>query len=495
MKKIYSLMFIAVLAAISLTSCDEKYNGIETKEGKLSFENFEASVYNAENVIESRAAKVDVSSFTVVVNDNKTGEAVASWVYSELPEVVSLPLGDYKVKVYNAELQNAAWEAPYFYGEQSFTIVKNDITKVEPVVCKLSNLKVTIKYSDELKYAIGDGADVKVNVKVGENSSLDFAYGEERAGYFRCDADNKSLVATFSGTVDGCYVSEFKVISDVAVGQHRIITFSLKTAPEITDESGLIGTTGLSLNASVSIEDLLRDVVVEEELVQPDDFMTLSESELSFSMKAGSKNVTVKSSSEWTAVSSADWCTVSPATGAAPEGKLTISVADNTVTSERTAVVTVTMGSITREIAVKQAAYSEQPSIAAPTVTSTTIDLSVANKITDASIVDVDINAPGKIANFNVKIRMSDGNGGQMDLASVGLANEFDLCNPGDLESGLAGLGLPVGSDVKGQTEMKFDISGFMPMLVAFAGNHYFELEVIDELGQSVNITLTLIVE
>ena len=31
-------MFIAVLAAISLTSCDEKYNGIETKEGKLSFE-------------------------------------------------------------------------------------------------------------------------------------------------------------------------------------------------------------------------------------------------------------------------------------------------------------------------------------------------------------------------------------------------------------------------------------------------------------------------
>lgn len=498
MKKIYNIMFMAVLTAMSLVSCDKGYEEIKVKEGKLSFENFEASVYNAEDVIESRAASaIDVNTFNVVVSDAETGTVAGSWVYGELPEIVALPLGDYIVKVYNAELQNAAWESPYFYGEQSFTIVKNDVTKVEPIVCKLSNLKVSIKYSDELKRAIGEGADVNVNVQVGEGASLDFKYGEGRAGYFRCGADNKSLVATFSGTVDGCFISEFKVISDVAPGQHRIITFSLNTAPDITDEYGFIGTTGLSLNASVTTVDLLRDIIMEEELVQPDDYMTLSESNMSFTMKAGSKDVTVKSSSEWTAVSSADWCTVSPATGVGGESKLTVSVSDNTVESERTAVVTVTMGSITREIAIKQAAYSNQPTFAAPQITSTTVDLTIANIVKADSKVDMDIVAEGKIANFHVAIRMNDGNGGLMDLESVGLANEFDLCNPGALEEmlGVNGLGLPVGEEVKGQTAVKFDISGFMKLLQAFAGNHYFDLEVVDELGQTAKATLTLTVE
>ena len=281
----------------------------------------------------------------------------------------------------------------------------------------------------------------------------------------------------------------------MAAGQHRIITFSLKSAPNISNEQGLIGTTGLSLNASVETEDMTSDVVVEEELIQPDDFMTVSETALSFSMKAGSKNVTINSSAEWVATSSASWCTLSPANGVGGESTLVVNVSDNTVEEERTAVVTIKMGEISHEIVVKQAAFVDQPTVEAPTVTSTTIDLSSSNVINAESIVDVDIDAPGVIANFNVKIKMSDGNGGIFDLGGVGLANEFDLCNPGTLEEGIKGLGLKVGDEVKGQTAMKFDISGFMPMLVAFSGEHVFELEVVDELGQSVSATITLIVE
>lgn len=499
MKKIYSIMFVAILTAISLTSCDKKFNDIKTEEGKLSFENFEASVYNAENVIESRAASVDVNTFKVVVTNVKSGAVAGSWTYSELPEVATLPLGDYKVQVYNAELQDAAWDSPYFYGEQSFTIVKNDITKVEPIVCKLNNLKVSIKYSDELRYAIGEGNDVKVNVQVGETSSLDFVYGEERAGYFKCNEDNKTLVATFSGTVEGCYVSEYKVISDVAAGQHRIITFSLNTAPEIVDEYGYISTMGASLNASVTTVDLLRDIIVEEELVQPDDFMTLSESELSFSMKAGSKNVTVKSSSEWTAVSNADWCTVSPAKGAAPESKLTVSVTDNTVESERTAVITVTMGDIQREITVKQAAYSEQPSVAAPTITSVSegIELNKECVITTTSQVKLEIQAEAGVEKLEVKIISNLLSADE--LAGMGLRQEFDLAEPGDeeLKANLISLGFPVGAEVKGVKDIiTFEISTFMGMLAQLGSDvHTFRLTVTDSVGQVTSADLILKVE
>lgn len=495
MKKILNILFVAVLSAITLSSCDKGFDNEVQAEGSLSLKDFEATVQNAEDVIESRSMSVDVSTFKVVIVNNATGAEVGSWVYRSLPEIVTLPVGSYTVKVYNTELQNAAWEAPYFYGSQDFVIKENDVTVVDDIVCTLSNLKVSIKYSDKLKAAIGTGEDVKVNVTVGENSSLDFAYGETRAGYFRCDAENKSLVATFSGTVEGYYISEYKVISDVAQGQHRIITFSLQTAPDVSDEYGAVGTTGLTLNATVTTVDMTNDVPAEEEIIQPDDFITLSDSELNYAMTASSKSVTVNASAEWTATTSADWCTVSPSKGGAGETVLTVSVSNNTVTSERTAVVTVTMGSVTREIAIKQAAYSEQPAVEGPTITSSTIDLSATNIVTASSVVDVDVLAPGKIANFHVKIKMSDGNGGVLDLSQVKLANEFDLCNPGEYKEGLVGLQLPVEDEVRGKTSMKFDISGFMSLLVIYSGDHIFEIEVIDELGQSTKATLTLKVE
>lgn len=495
MKKIIYILVISVLLSALFASCDKGFENIVNSEGKLSFQKFEATIQNGENVIESRATSIDISTFKVIVVNKTTGVEFGSWTYKNLPEIVVLPIGSYIVKVYNSELQNAAWDSPYFYGSQDFIITENDVTMVEPIVCKLSNLKVTIKYSDELKSAIGTGEDVKVNVAVGENSSLDYVYNETRAGYFRCDTENKSLVATFSGTVEGYYISEYKVISDVAAGQHRIITFSLKSAPDIFDEYGAVGTTGLSLNASVTTVDMTSNVPAEEETIKPDDYITISESALSYTMKASSKDVAISSSDEWTAISSESWCTLNPAKGAAGESKLTISVTDNTVANERTATVTINMGTISQEISVRQAAYSEQPSVAVPSITSSTINLSASNIVTATSIVDVDVLAPGKIAKFNVTIQMSDGNGGTLDLSQVGLANEFDLCNPGQYKEGLKGLNLPVESEVKGQSSMKFDISGFMPMLVIYSGDHIFDIEVVDELGQSTKATLKLKVE
>lgn len=488
-------MVIALLLAMSFVSCD-KGLAIEMEiEGKVSFRDFEAIIKNAEEVIESRADANDLSQYIVEIVNNGTGEKVNTWTYSTLPEILSLPVGDYRVKVYNAELQDVAWESPYFYGEESFTVKENDLTEVGAIVCKLSNLKVSVQYSDELKSAIGTGEDVKVNVLVGDGNSLDFAYGENRAGYFRCDAENKSLVATFSGTVEGYYISEYKVISDVCAGQHRIISFSLKSAPDVSDEYGTIGSTGLSMNASVTSVDLTRDVPVEEETIQPDDFLNVSEDILNYQSTALSKNIIVNASASWTASSNENWCTISPIIGNVGESSLTITVAENVIEQERNAVVTIIMGDVIKEVLVKQAAYSNSPAVDAPLITSSTINLNAVNVVTASTIVDVDVKALGKIANFYVKIQMSDGNGGILDLSSVGLANEFDLCNPGQYKDGLIGLNLPVEDSVKGKTEMKFDISSFMSLLVIYNGNHTFEIDVIDELGQSAKATLKLKVE
>lgn len=492
-------MFIAVLSAISLASCDKGFDNEIVSEGSLSFKDFEATVQNGEEVIESRATTVDVNKFKVVIVNKTTGAEAGSWTYSALPEIVALPVGSYTVKVYNEELQDAAWEAPYFYGSQDFVIKENDVTIVDDIVCVLSNLKVTIKYSETLVSAIGDGSDVVVNVTVGENSSLDFVYGETRSGYFRCDAENKSLEATFTGTVEGYYISEYKVISDAAAGQHRIITFSLKSAPDIIDENGTIDINGLTFSADVTTVDMTSDIPAEEEIIQPDDFMTVSASALSFTMNAGSKDVTVNSSAEWTATSSASWCTVSPATGAAGENILTVTAEANTVASERTATVTVTMGDISEEITVTQAAYAEQPAYAAPTIESASegIVLNQESVVTAETNVAVNIQAEAGIDKLEVNI-ISELLSAD-ELGEMGLPAEFDLASPGDLEStlGADGFGFPVGDEVKNNTGViNFNVSSFMGLLCRLgSGTHTFRLTVTDNVGQVTTADLILKVE
>lgn len=75
------------------------------------------------------------------------------------------------------------------------------------------------------------------------------------------------------------------------------------------------------------------------------------------------------------------------------------------------------------------------------------------------------------------------------ELAGVGLSSDLDLINPGDLSATLSNLGFPVGETVNGQTEVPFDITGFVPMLMVLKGSHKFVMTISDANG-TVNETL-----
>ena len=50
-----------------------------------------------------------------------------------MPEVITLPVGEYIAEVYSAPVQEAAFDAPYYYAKQNFTIAKNKVTELNPV--------------------------------------------------------------------------------------------------------------------------------------------------------------------------------------------------------------------------------------------------------------------------------------------------------------------------------------------------------------------------
>lgn len=110
------------------------------------------------------------------------------------------------------------------------------------------------------------------------------------------------------------------------------------------------------------------------------------------------------------------------------------------------------------------------------------------------AIVKVDVSALNGIDKFMVHIDCT--RSAFMALLDSMLGNDFDLANPGDLAPSLTAVGLPNGTDVKTKTELKFDISSFIPMIFLAPGTDdftaSFKITVSDAEGNSAEKTLTL---
>lgn len=132
------------------------------------------------------------------------------------------------------------------------------------------------------------------------------------------------------------------------------------------------------------------------------------------------------------------------------------------------------------------------PPPAAPTITLEGGNIDQPQEITSTMALKVNIEAPGAIAGFTVTID-SPALTEEM-LATVGLAKELDLVNPGSMADGLTTFGFPVGDKVKDKTSVSFDISQLVPMIAQIyteTSDHKFILKVTDAKGQSTTKTLT----
>ena len=504
MKLAYKILSIfAATGLFALTSCDQPYYPVEgDDQGTLSTSSLTVDVDDSETII-TKSSIVDVASFTVQIYDSKEvlrGE----WKYGNMPETVTLPVGAYTINVFNATQQDAAFDAPYYYATKTFTVKKNAITEIGTMLCKLQNIKVSIKYSPDLLAVLGD--DAKVDVEVAAKNHLIYSANETRAGYFRHYPDNTTLVATFSGTVAGAYIEEMHtVVTNIEAGKHYLITFTYKPTPYPTGETGGFSTDNFTINSGVTVVPVTRNIVINDEIIDPFDYLTLSTQKLKLSCKSQSKTITVKASSDWTVTSDMSWCTVQKG-----DGNFTVTVTENSADVARNATINVTMGSISKLVTVEQDKYSSIGE--APSFASDYIDLTSGkyNNYADFDAehpASVTISAPNGVASFHVSIR-SDALS-QAELQSVGLDSEFNLAtgladNGTDLTNPLANLGFPVATGgttpegttyqaVVNATELNFDITSFMALLAALGnGQHDFVLTVTDNAGQTGETTIRI---
>ena len=437
MKQIKYTYLILALAA-GLASCSKEAPFSEEKldgEGRLLTSAIDVELKTEENLVRAAYTEPDVNDFTVeFLSTGDLDTPVKSFRYGEMPEVVTLPVGDYVARAYfggqyGAEGSTAAFSTPYYEGKSvQFSIEENKITdNIGTVECSLANVKVTILFDENLVKVMGD--DSKVTVKVGEKGSLSFTKNTDESGYFHYDEGSNTIAAEFSGIVDGDETKESKSYNNVQPGNHYRITFKLHSIDP--NEPGEInpGAEGeeIKIDATVQLEDLTGEGINVGEPSDEDIYMEDDRYPNEDDPEPGPDDPGNNPDNP------GGGPTVTPYR---PEGT------DGTVM----------------------------------------VDLDKVNNA-DGLIcaLRIESNAEGGFTGFTVDIvseKLS-----ASELEGIGLAQHLDLAEtPENLKEALTDLGFPV--DVKGMKSVEFDITGFMPLLSGLGlGEHTFVLNITDANG------------
>lgn len=251
MKNIFLICFTLMVVLFTFSAChsEKMETGATDVTGQLSLASMKMEVdLKVDTVYPQSRAGVDVSNFLLTIK-NSQGEQVEQYTYSEMPEIISLPVGTYTVVASSAETATNGFDVPFYTGStEQFTIKENELTEVSALTCRLANVMISVEYDEELRKLIGE--DVVTTVKIGDNS-LDIPSSETRKAYLIAPASAGSMDITLKGTIDGESVTEVKRVENVQAGQYNIIKYVLSPVDDGNNSMG--GNLNIAINIDSSM--------------------------------------------------------------------------------------------------------------------------------------------------------------------------------------------------------------------------------------------------
>ena len=200
-------------------------------------------------------------NYKVSIRNAKTGEQT-NHVYADLKKAENqrMPLtpGSYTVSAespdyadYMAGTTYADWEKPVYAGSVTKSVIKNNETTVDDLVCTLANIRTTVTLTQDLQKLFMSDADAEaagkeklaVTLSIGDNA-LVFdreAANAGKAGYFKAVETANTLKILLSGqynkapgdaTPEYVTVNWSKEITNCKAGQWRKITINVLNANE-----------------------------------------------------------------------------------------------------------------------------------------------------------------------------------------------------------------------------------------------------------------------
>lgn len=196
-------------------------------------------------------AGVDVSGFLIAIN-NKEGVQVEQYTYSEMPEIISLPVGNYTIIASSASEATNGFDAPFYKGSTTFAVEENKLTEVNSLTCTLANVMNSVEYAEDLRALMSD--DVVTTIKIGTNS-LDIPVAETRKAYLVAPASTGVMEITLKGTIDGEAVNVSERVENVKAGQYNIIKFKLSPVDDEDNKVGGSAAININIDSSMTSSD------------------------------------------------------------------------------------------------------------------------------------------------------------------------------------------------------------------------------------------------
>lgn len=571
MKLLYQILAAGILAVLATGCKDETPNYGQTGGGSSETVGYvdlnglspqvlldaEINQTPAQTTAAQTRAVTEATPDYLVRIYNSSDECVLDTTYGDMqsqfndgPEqnLLALPVGTYRLEVHSQEpssVPDVEWEAPTYGTTYDFAVLRSHtsdspLTIADEVICKLSNIKVTVSISADLAELLGD--DTKSTVTLG-SAVAEFTKSESRAAYFRPqNSDGDTLEFKLTGTKDGKPAELSKTITGVKAGQWRKIMLSIVYAETgdikiVVTVDSFVQDSEITINSTESLwepeldegtdrptltwpgHDLAQPVALDESMYDPSGTFNGTAPALTLSAADGIQTLLLGITSDNAAfrteiieaagLTDVDLCgTISrlhPFYGL----QVTAGATEATIDLEsimylffgyegsHTLTFNMTDNKGRNAVATLQFNYGKGTAEEDPSIVCRQFDIDQPHTTQTGDEIDVDIKTASGIQAFVVSIISETLN--EEVLAAVGLRPTFDLCNITDSEE-LAALtsddiGFPVNDDVKGQTSMTFSVTKFTGMLSAFPGTHQFKLAVTNAEGSATTKTLQLIVE
>lgn len=571
MKLLYQILAAGILAVLATGCKDETPNYGQTGGGSSETVGYvdlnglspqvlldaEINQTPAQTTAAQTRAVTEATPDYLVRIYNSSDECVLDTTYGDMqsqfndgPEqnLLALPVGTYRLEVHSQEpssVPDVEWEAPTYGTTYDFAVLRSHtsdspLTIADEVICKLSNIKVTVSISADLAELLGD--DTKSTVTLG-SAVAEFTKSESRAAYFRPqNSDGDTLEFKLTGTKDGKPAELSKTITGVKAGQWRKIMLSIVYAETgdikiVVTVDSFVQDSEITINSTESLwepeldegtdrptltwpgHDLAQPVALDESMYDPSGTFNGTAPALTLSAANGIQTLLLGITSDNAAfrteiieaagLTDVDLCgTISrlhPFYGL----QVTAGATEATIDLEsimylffgyegsHTLTFNMTDNKGRNAVATLQFNYGKGTAEEDPSIVCRQFDIDQPHTTQTGDEIDVDIKTASGIQAFVVSIISETLN--EEVLAAVGLRPTFDLCNITDPEE-LAALtsddiGFPVNDDVKGQTSMTFSVTKFTGMLSAFPGTHQFKLAVTNAEGSTTTKTLQLIVE
>ncbi|MBR5856391.1 MAG: DUF4493 domain-containing protein, partial [Bacteroidales bacterium] len=169
---------------------------------------------------------VDVKDFYVkIYNGEELYKSYAK--YSQVPSTIEIAPGTYRIEAGTQGQEKAAFSQPIFYGETTVSVTPGTIEPVS-LVCVLTNVKVTIKYTDEFRTAVNDNFEVAVSNGIDANLVFLKSHIDNNiSGYFTV-APSLTITLQAYRRDNGDEITHSIIVDDVKARDHIVVTYDVE---------------------------------------------------------------------------------------------------------------------------------------------------------------------------------------------------------------------------------------------------------------------------